>query len=87
MSMFDKEVVNYFLENQSQLFDEDVASTPEEAQDFLEDTMAEVVDSIEEVIEYFDEMGVDTDGLSEDEIREQSEVFALPDGRFLVVNS
>lgn len=85
--MFDKEVVNYFLENQSQLFDEDVASTPEEAQDFLEDTMAEVVDSIEEVIEYFDEMGVDTDGLSEDEIREQSEVFALPDGRFLVVNS
>lgn len=87
MSMFDKEVVNFFLENQSQLFDEDVASTPEEAQDFLEDTMAEVVDSIEEVIEYFDEMGVDTDGLSEDEIREQSEVFALPDGRFLVVNS
>ena len=85
--MFDKEVVNYFLENQSQLFDEDVATTPEEAQDFLEDTMAEVVDSIEEVIEYFDEMGVDTDGLSEDEIKEQSEVFALPDGRFLVVNA
>ena len=85
--MFDKEVVNYFLENQSQLFDEDVASTPDEAQDFLEDTMAEVVDSIEEVIEYFDEMGVDTDGMSEDEIKEQSEVFALPDGRFLVVNS
>ena len=85
--MFDKDVVNYFLENQTQLFDEEVASTPDEAQDFLEDSMAEVVDNIEEVMEYFDEMGVDTDGLSEDEIVQQPEVFALPDGRYLVVNS
>lgn len=85
--MFDKDVVNYFLENQGQLFDEDVASTPDEAQDFLEDAMAEVVDSVEEVIEYFDEMGVDTDGLSEEEVVQQAEVFALPDGRYLVVNA
>ena len=85
--MFDKDVVNYFLENQGQLFDEDVASTPDEAQDFLEDTMAEVVDTIEEVIEYFDEMGVDTDGLSEEEVEQQAEVFKLPDGRYLVVNA
>lgn len=85
--MFDKDVVNFFLDNQSRLFDEDVASTPEEAQDFLEDAMAEVVDSIDEVIEYFDEMGVDTDGMSEDEIEQQAEVFALPDGRYLVVSS
>ena len=85
--MFDKDVVNYFLENQTQLFDEEVATTPDEAQDFLEDSMAEVVDNIEEVMEYFDEMGVDTDGLSEDEIVQQPEVFALPDGRYLVVNS
>ena len=49
--------------------------------------MAEVVDSIDEVIEYFDEMGVDTDGMSEDEIEQQAEVFALPDGRYLVVSS
>ncbi len=85
--MFDKNVVNYFLENQSQLFDEDVATTPDEAQDFLEDSMAEVVETIEEVIEYFDEMGVDTDGMTEEEIEQQSEVFALPDGRYLVVNA
>ncbi len=85
--MFDKEVINFFLENQGQLFDDEVASTPEEAQDFLEDSMAEVVDDIEEVIEYFDEMGVDTDGMSEEEIAQQSEVFALPDGRYLVVNA
>ena len=85
--MYDKDVINCFLENQHQLFDEDVASTPEEAQDFLEDSMAEVVDSLEEVIEYFDEMGVDTDGLSAEEIEQQSEVFRLPDGRYLVVNA
>ena len=85
--MFDKDVLNFFLDNQSRLFDEDVAATPEEAQDFLEDSMAEVVDNIDEVIEYFDEMGIDTDGMSEDEIEQQAEVFALPDGRYLVVNS
>ena len=85
--MFDKEVINYFLDNQSQLFDEDVAATPAEAQDFLEDAMAEVVDDVEEVMEYFDEMGTDTEGLSEDEILQQPEVFHLPDGRYLVVNS
>ena len=85
--MFDEDVVNYFLENQGQLFDEEVASTPDEAQDFLEDTMSAVVDNIEEVIEYFDEMGIDTDGMSEDEVEQQSEVFHLPDGRYLVVNS
>ena len=85
--MFDKDVVNYFLENQGQLFDEDVATTPDEAQDFLEDTMSAVVDNIDEVIEYFDEMGVDTDGMSEDEVEQQAEVFRLPDGRYLVVNS
>ena len=85
--MFDKDVVNFFLENQNQLFDEEVASTPDEAQDFLEDSMAVVVDDIEDVIEYFDEMGVDTDGLSDEEIEQQAEVFTLPDGRYLVVNA
>ena len=45
------------------------------------------MENIEEVIEYFDEMGVDTEGMSEDEIRQQSEVFELPDGRYLVVNA
>ena len=85
--MFEKDVLNYFLENQGQLFDEEIASTPDEASDFLEESMSVVVENIEEVIEYFDEMGVDTEGMSEDEIRQQSEVFELPDGRFLVVNA
>ncbi|MBR6158752.1 MAG: glyoxalase [Lachnospiraceae bacterium] len=85
--MFDKDVINFFLENQTQLFDEEVATTPGEAQDFLEDSMAVVADDIEEVIEYFDDMGVDTDGMSEEEIEQQAEVFKLPDGRYLVVNA
>lgn len=83
--MFDKDVLNYFLENQTRLFDEEVASTPDEANDFLEDCMAQVVDSIEEVREYFDDMGADIDGMDDDELEEQAEVFRLPDGRFLVM--
>jgi len=83
--MFDKEVLNYFLENQNQLFDEDVAETPEEAEEFLEEVMAQVVENFDEVIEYFEEMGSDIDGMSLEEIEEASEVFKLPDGRYLIV--
>lgn len=83
--MFDKEVLNYFLENQNRLFDEDVAETPEEAEEFLEEVMAQVVDNFDEVIEYFEEMGSDIDGMSLEEIEEASEVFKLPDGRYLIV--
>jgi len=83
--MFDKEVINFFLENQNRLFDEEVATTPDEAEEFLEEVMAQVVDNFEEVIEYFDEMGADIDGMTDEEIEEQSEVFKLPDGRYLLV--
>ena len=83
--MFDKETLNFFLENQGRLFDEDVAETYEDAEEFLEECMAQVVDSLDEVREYFDEIGADLDGMSDDELIEQSEVFKLPDGRYLLV--
>lgn len=83
--MFDKDVLNFFLENQNRLFDEDVAETLDEAEDFLEEVCAQVVDNIDEVIEYFEEMGSDIDGMDVDEIEEQAEVFKLPDGRYLLV--
>ena len=83
--MFDKDVLNFFLENQSRLFDEEVAQTYDEANEFLEEVCAAVVDNIDEVIEYFEEMGSDIDGMSIEEIEEQSEVFKLPDGRYLLV--
>lgn len=87
MYEYDEECLQVFLKKQGQLFDEPVAETLEEAEAFLEDCMAAVVDSIEEVREYFDESGADVDGMSEEELEEASEVFALPDGRYLVVEA
>ena len=49
--MFDEKVLQCFLENQSQLYPEPVAETLEEAETFLEDCMAVVVDSVREVWE------------------------------------
>ena len=81
----DEECLQVFLENQSQLFDEPVAETPEEAEAFLEECMAVVVDSIEEVAAFFREEGIDMEDMSMEELEEASEVFALPSGKYLIV--
>lgn len=83
--MYDKEVLDFFLENQSRLFDEDVAQTLDEAEEFLEEVCAQVVDNLDEVVEYFEEVGADIDGMTREDIEEASEVFKLPDGRYLIV--
>ena len=85
MHEFDDDVLECFLENQEQLFTERVAETLEEAADFLEECMAVVVDSVEEVIEYFEEEGLDLDGALDDEILSADEVFDIGDGRYLIV--
>ena len=85
MNDFSDECLLTFLQNQGQLFAEPVAETVEEAEAFLEDCMAVVVDSIEEVRDYFEENGMDVDGMSLDEIEEASEVFVLPNGQYLIV--
>lgn len=85
MPEFDQAVVTCFLENQSQLFPEPVAETPEEAVVFLEECMALVVSSKKEVWEYFDEEGVDLEGMDEDDILDADEVFDVGDGRYLIV--
>lgn len=85
MHEFDDAVLQCFLKNQLQLFPEEVAETLEEAENFLEECMAVVVDSVEEVIEFFEEEGVDMDGAVGDEILEASEVFDVGDGRYLIV--
>ncbi len=86
MHGFDDAVLQCFLDNQSQLFPEgDVVSTLEEAENFLEECLAVVVDSVKEVWEYFDEEGIDMDGASGDEILEADEVFDVGDGRYLIV--
>ena len=85
MGDYSQECLMTFIKKQGQLFDEPVAESLEEADAFLEDCMAVVVDNIRDVREYLDESGMDIDGLSDDEIEEQAEVFALPGGQFLIV--
>ena len=86
MRTYDEECVNYFLENQKQLLPERIAETPEEAEEFLEDCMAVVVKNIKEVRKYFED-DADIAGMSNEELLEASEVFALPSGRFLIVEA
>ena len=74
--MYDEAVVQYFLEHQMQLFKENVAESPEEAEEFLEDCMAVVCKNIKEVRAYFEDEGADAE-----------EVFAIPDGRYLIVEA
>jgi len=85
MNGYDEICLKVFLKNQGQLFDEPVAESMEEAESFLEDCMAVVVDSLDEVREFLDEEGMDVDGMSDEELEEASEVFAIPDGRYLIV--
>ncbi len=85
MSEYSEECLLTFLKKQSQLFDEPVAGTIEEAEAFLEDCMAVVVDSLDEVKEYLEENGIDVEGMSRDELEEASEVFSLPSGQYLIV--
>ena len=85
MYEYDEEVLRVFLKKQLQLFDEPVAETREEAEAFLEDCMAVVVDSLDEVREYFEENGTDISDMSDEELEDASEVFAMPNGRYLIV--
>ena len=86
MYNYDEEVLEVFLEKQGQLFSENVAETLEEAEEFLDDCMAVVVKNLKEVREYFDEVGTDIAGMSNEDLLEASEVFELPSGRFLIVS-
>ena len=83
--MYDDACINYFLEHQEQLLPERVAETQEEAEEFLEDCMAVVVKNIKEVRKYFEES--DISGMSNAQLEEASEVFKLPDGRYLIVEA
>lgn len=85
MNGYSEECLRTFLKEQGKLFDEPVAENLEEAEAFLEDCMAVVVDSLEEVREYFEEEGVDVDGMVPEDLEEASEVFPLPDGKYLIV--
>ncbi|MDD3137364.1 MAG: glyoxalase [Lachnospiraceae bacterium] len=85
MYEYDEECLHTFLKKQLQLFDEPVAKNLSEAEAFLEDCMAVVVDTLEEVKDYFEENGMDVDEMTLDELEEASEVFVLPNGQYLIV--
>ena len=85
MGEYDKVCIETFLRDQLKLFPEKVAETLDEADEFLVDCMAVVVDSVDEVVEYFEEEGMDIEGAMEEEILDADEVFAVGDGRYLIV--
>ncbi len=85
MREFDDRVLEYFLDNQLQLFPEKVAETLDEAEEFLEDCMAVLVESADEVMDYFEEEGMDVQSAGEDEVLAAKEVFDIGDGRYLIV--
>ena len=82
--MYDKLTIKAFLDNQLKLFPEKVAEDEQEAAEFLEDVCATVCKNKKEVIEYLED-AMDITGMSEEEILSSEEVFAIGDGRYLIV--
>ena len=68
MHEYDEAVLTCFVKNQLQLLPETVADNIDEAEAFLEECMAVVVNAIDEVWDYFDEEGIDLEGQSKEEI-------------------
>ena len=87
MHEYDEAVLNCFLENQLQLLPEKVADNIDEAEAFLEECVAVVVDSVDEVWNYFDEEGIDLEGQDKEEIVDAPEVFDIGDVRYLIAES
>lgn len=81
---YDEKVLQVFLDKQLQLFPEKVAETPEEAEGFLEDCFAAVVDSAEEAINYLEDQGFDVEN-GANGLADVDEVFEIGDGRCLIV--
>lgn len=87
MDKYLEECAEVFLKEQGKLFDEPVVYDLKEAEEFLEDCFTQVFENIKEVRAYLDEEGMDVDGLSDEELAEELEVFALPDGRYFLVEA
>ena len=87
MGAYSEAYLGDVVENQGKLFDENVAETLEEAKEFLEDCMALVFPNIKEVRKYWEEEGMDVEELSDEELKEELEVFEILDGRYLVVEA
>ncbi len=82
---YKNEYLDVFLKEQTKLFVEPVAQDREEAAAFLEMCDAFVAKNLKEVKEYFKVNGADIAGMTNEELAEEAEVFALPDGKYLIV--
>lgn len=87
MENYELECAKTFLDNQSKLFNEPVAFSIDEAIQFLEDSFACVFNTLNEVRDYWEENGMDTQGMTDDDIADSLEVFILPDGRYMVIEA
>ena len=101
--MYDEMCLDTFLAQQEKLFREPVAESREEAEEFLSDCFATVCENLKEVPDVeaepagavtalfgilgVGEEGADIAGMSSEDLAEQAEVFALPDGRYLIVEA
>jgi len=83
--MIDNKCAKAFLDNQLKLYPEEIAFSIEEAKEFLEDSMAVVAGSARDVRDYLEDVGVDTEGLSKEELLKIPEVFEVGDGRYLIL--
>ena len=83
----DAECAKVFLEQQTKLFDERVVEDEDEALEFLEDCFACVLDTPDQIREYWEENGTDAMGMSDEEIIDSLEVFKLPSGKYLIVEA
>lgn len=83
--MYDEMILKTFLDKQLDMYPEEVASTYEEAEEFLSEICAAVCDTAEEVMEYLEDVGVDTEGMGEEMLLEMPEVMSIPDGRYLIL--
>lgn len=82
-----KDCAETFLKRQNKLFDENVVNTLEEACEFLEDAGVQIFSNIKDVRRYMDAEGFDVTGLSDEELKEELEVFQNPSGDFFVVEA
>ena len=85
MGEIDGVCVKFFYENQERLFPKKLVQNIEEAEVFLEDCMALVFDSREELEDHMKDEGIDTSDY--EDVTEALEVFSLPDGRYLYVEA
>ncbi len=81
---YDDACIKAFLKDQLKLFPEPVAYDEEEALEFLEDLDAVVCKNAAEVKEYMLD-NLDAYGMTDEEILSAEEVFAVGDGRYLIV--